>query len=148
MCSRVAASIALATGFGEEMIVRSSEEYEARALAFSSGLSYDIVPPRQGAGANKIDGRTQRRGRGELSELRRKLFLTREKSALFDTRKWVRNMEKGYVKAWERWVGGEEFEDTVEWQNGDKGGARTTGCIWVEDDEEALNVPARNKWFK
>lgn len=94
MCSRVATSIALATGFGEEMIVSSAEEYETRALAYCTGHSYEYVPARAGAGPTEIDGRRQRRGRGALSDLRRKLFLTREQSPLFDTKRWTRNMEK------------------------------------------------------
>lgn len=94
MCSRVATSIALATGFGEEMIVSSAEEYEERALSLCTGHSYEYVAARVGAGPTEIDSREQRRGRGALSDLRQNLFLTREQSPLFDTKRWTRNMEK------------------------------------------------------
>lgn len=71
------------------MIVRSEEEYEARALALAGSLTYDMVPPLLGARAEDLESRVQRRGRGELSELRKSLFLTRDQSPLFDTRRYV-----------------------------------------------------------
>ncbi|TKY86779.1 hypothetical protein EX895_004419 [Sporisorium graminicola] len=40
MCSRVAASIVYATGFGDEMTVSSEQEYEDRAVKFAEGLKY------------------------------------------------------------------------------------------------------------
>lgn len=40
MCSRVAASIVHATGFGEEMTVNSEQEYEDRAVEFAQSLEY------------------------------------------------------------------------------------------------------------
>lgn len=44
-----------------------------------------------------------RLGQGELMELRKALFLTRDHSRLFDTPRWVRNLEQGYTEAWKRW---------------------------------------------
>lgn len=100
------------------MIVSSAEEYQHRALSFAATLSYDILPARSGADLSAPDGRIQRRGRGPLAELRKKLFLNREESPLFDTKRWVRNFEKGLSQAWENWVRGKEFEDSAEWQEG------------------------------
>lgn len=94
MCSRVAASIAVATGLGPQMIVPSAEAYEQRALALAAGLSYEVVPPREDAQEGTIEGREQRRARGELADMRKRLFLERERSPLFDTRRWTANLEK------------------------------------------------------
>lgn len=110
MASRVAASIAVATGHGKDMIVDSGAAYEHRALVLASGLEYDILPVVPGSQPDTPEARVQRRGKGELSKLRRKLFLSREQSPLFDTKRWVQNMEKGLTEAWKRWVQGTEFE--------------------------------------
>ncbi|KAI5478980.1 polypeptide N-acetylglucosaminyltransferase, glycosyltransferase family 41 protein [Pseudohyphozyma bogoriensis] len=145
MASRVAASIVLATGFGESLIVDSEEAYETRALALCASLSYDYFPARKGADPGAIDARPQRRGRGELAMLRKNLFLTRAESPLFDTKRWVHNVEKGYVEAWKRWVDGTEMEDAAEWGNGEE---RLTGNIWIHDDVDGVNFPSREKYFK
>ncbi|ORY72723.1 hypothetical protein BCR35DRAFT_307496 [Leucosporidium creatinivorum] len=130
MASRVAASIAVATGHGKEMIVSSGAEYEHRALFLASGLHQPDAP----------EARVQRRGKGELSKLRRKLFLSREQSPLFDTRRWVQNMEKGLTEAWKRWVQGTEFEVGM-------GVEKQTGCIWVADARDSTNVAARKDFL-
>ncbi|GAA5914406.1 hypothetical protein JCM6882_008223 [Rhodosporidiobolus microsporus] len=144
MCSRVAASIAVATGFGPQMIVSSAEEYERRALELASGLVYDTVPADKSKPASTLEGREQRRGRGELAEMRKTLFLTREQSPLFDTKRWVRNLEKGLTEAWERWVRGHEFEDAPEWIDGP---GRSTSCIWIDDDVDGKNLSTRQPYF-
>ncbi|KAJ1560820.1 hypothetical protein HK096_007078, partial [Nowakowskiella sp. JEL0078] len=41
--------------------------------------------------------------RGLLIRLRRRLFLTRDEVPIFDTRRWVRNLERGMELAFERW---------------------------------------------
>ena len=61
-------------------------------------------------------GTVSRRGKGELSDLRKHLFLTREQSSLFDTRGWVQALERGCEEAWRRWVAGTDSEDTPEWE--------------------------------
>lgn len=94
MCSRVAASIAVATGLGPEMIVTSAEAYEERAVALAAGVRYHYVAPTQGALPDSLEAKTQRRSAGELSDMRKKLFLTRERSPLFDTRRWTVNLEQ------------------------------------------------------
>jgi len=43
MCSRVGASIAYATGHGNEMVVNSEEEYEERAVAYAQGCRWEYV---------------------------------------------------------------------------------------------------------
>lgn len=138
MSSRVAASAAYATGLGKQMVVHSREEYEDRAVTLANSLRrHDtIVSPsarllqkgssRAGGGSPAIaessyddDGEDL----GELMKLRKRLFLTRKSMPLFDTARWTRNLEKGYVAAWKRWVEGRQFEygeDT---------------CIRVRDDE-------------
>ncbi|GAA6000119.1 hypothetical protein JCM5350_004281, partial [Sporobolomyces pararoseus] len=144
MCSRVAASIAVATGFGPEMIVDSAQAYEERAISLAHGLRYQYVQPSLGALPETIQSRLQRRGSGELSELRKKLFLTREHSPLFDTKRWTGNLEKGLIEAWKRWASGEEFEDSPEWARDPQ---RPTSCIWVEDEVDSSNVAARKPYF-
>ncbi|SNX83267.1 related to UDP-N-acetylglucosaminyltransferase [Melanopsichium pennsylvanicum] len=76
--------------------------------------------------------------KADLAGLRKRLFLTREKSALFDTRGWTRDLEKGYLEAWTRWVLGVDCEDTVETESVDldsEVGKRiqTSGHIWIKD---------------
>ncbi|BGP12958.1 hypothetical protein JCM10213v2_000875 [Rhodosporidiobolus nylandii] len=144
MCSRVAASIAVATGFGPQMIVSSAEEYERRALELAAGLVYEKIPADPSKPPSTLEGREQRRAKGELAELRKKLFLTREQSPLFDTKRWVRNLEKGLVTAWERWVNGQEFEDSPEWGQGPE---RSTASIWIEDDADGANIAPRKSYF-
>lgn len=120
MCSRVGASIAQATSFGDEMIVHSEKEYEERAVALANGLKYNYV---------SVNGELQRIGKGSLHDLRKRLFNTREHSRLFDTLRWTRNLETGYIEAWKRWVTGEEFEDI-------NGNLDQSGCIWVTDSDD------------
>ncbi|EPQ28914.1 uncharacterized protein PFL1_03715 [Pseudozyma flocculosa PF-1] len=123
MCSRVAASIVRATGFGPQMEVDSERAYEDRAVALAESLRYTADPP---AGA------VSRRGSGELSDLRRALFLTRDTSPLFDTRRWVRDLERGYEEAWRRWVAGTDVEDSAEWEAlPDDAPEKRSGHIWI-----------------
>jgi hypothetical protein len=104
-CSRVAASIVASTGLADQMVVSSEAEYEARAVALARSVSLtqdaSTSPPMP-------------RGHGELYDLRKRLFTTRESLQLFDTVAWTRNVERGYFEAWRRWVVGTEFEDSPE----------------------------------
>ncbi|KAL9015363.1 MAG: hypothetical protein Q9173_000030 [Seirophora scorigena] len=103
MCSRMAASIlsgalpksAEGNRAREDLIVQSDDDYEERAVE----LGIDLVYPRHGESIGM--------GQGRLVELRRLLYRSRWTSALFDTRRWVRDVEEAYEVAWERWVGGE-----------------------------------------
>ncbi|KAG6330677.1 hypothetical protein ID866_8411 [Astraeus odoratus] len=116
MSSRVAASAAYATGLGKHMVVHSREEYEDRAVALANSLNYPA--PAHGVHPGMPAG-------GELLELRRRLFLSRKSMPLFDTARWTRNLEKGYVAAWRRWVEGKQF----------RAGCDEDACIRVSDDE-------------
>ncbi|PWN95615.1 hypothetical protein FA09DRAFT_134809 [Tilletiopsis washingtonensis] len=64
-----------------------------------------VAPPRSEIalrrGPQAPSGTVTRRESGELAELRRKLFLTRDRhDGLFDTLAWTRALEKGYEEAW------------------------------------------------
>ncbi|KAI0244842.1 hypothetical protein L0F63_001158 [Massospora cicadina] len=121
MCSRVAASIAYATGYGERMVTDSEASYADQAVKLATSLSYRYVKatnsqvvlerlglassPHLPADQEVLDHRL---GQGELIELRKALFLTRDHSRLFDTPRWVRNLEQGYTEAWKRWESGDD----------------------------------------
>ncbi|KAF1992497.1 glycosyltransferase family 41 protein [Aulographum hederae CBS 113979] len=98
MCSRMAASILKGAlpkteegvRAGKELIVKDEVEYEERAVRFGSELRYR-------------DGKPV----GRLGELRKLLYEARWNSALFDTRRWVRDLEEAYETAWRRWCRGE-----------------------------------------
>lgn len=101
MCSRMAASILKGAlpkdeegeQAAKELIADNEDDYEAKAIALGNGLRYDS---RSGGIAD-----------GRLMELRRILFQARWSSALFDTRRWVGELEDAYDEAWRRWVAGE-----------------------------------------
>ncbi|KAI8597897.1 glycosyl transferase family 41-domain-containing protein [Dissophora ornata] len=231
MCSRVGASIAYATGHGNEMVVTTEEEYEERAVQFAQGCRWEYVEdsvlkqklgfanPMMGVGgltgtaaaaavtngvvglghsqailgvsgtmlaqaqsqihAGTVSGaarmhptggttssahsqflqqqqqqhqpyvggqvqpqqiqmqqqqqqqqqqqRQQQQamaqsqpsvchwiGHGPLMDLRRKLWENRDRSLLFDTMRWTRNLEKGLCEAWRRWESGQEFDELLE----------------------------------
>ena len=102
MCSRMAASILRGalpkTTEGDQaakdLITDSDEAYEDQAVELGNDLSYSTVNGRQGV------------GKGRLMELRKLLYESRWSSALFDTRRWVRDLELAYWEAWRRWVAG------------------------------------------
>lgn len=122
MCSRVGASIAMATGYGQHMIVSTEKDYENRAVALANSVAFynELLP----------DGTSLPRGKGELYELRKALFLSREQSPLFDTVRWTRALEKTYSEVWKRWVTGMEFEESEEWRDC-SGPEKNSGCVWT-----------------
>lgn len=154
MCSRVGASIARATGFGDEMIVNNLEEYETRAVALAISINYTFEPFSSSSISTTSTSSTSLssvsasssgtvyasasetagfyRGHGRLMNLRRDLFINRDTMPLFDTVRWTRNMEKGYQEVWRRWVAGTEFEGSPDWEACD-GPEKESGCIFVED---------------
>ncbi|KAM1223165.1 hypothetical protein TB2_010465 [Malus domestica] len=75
MATRVAGSLCLATGLGDEMIVSSMKEYEEKAVSLA------LNPPK-------------------LRALTSKLKAARLTCPLFDTLRWVRNLERSYFKMW------------------------------------------------
>lgn len=114
------------TGFGDEMVVSSLQEYEERAVTLANSIQYVAETGASGA--------TLLRGHGELTKLRRNIFLNRDRMPLFDTLRWTRNIEKAYKEAWRRWVGGTQFELSDEWE-ACRGPEKESGCIWVHDDD-------------
>lgn len=103
MCSRMAASIlkgALPKSpegdqAAKELIAPDEINYEQRAVKLANSLSYRITKDGYGEGS------------GRLAELRKLLWKSKWSCALFDTRRWVRDLEDAYDEAWRRWVAGE-----------------------------------------
>ncbi|RDW84606.1 TPR-like protein [Coleophoma cylindrospora] len=103
MCSRMAASIlkgALPRNedgkqAAAELIAKDDQQYEEFAIRLATGFSYEAHPSGRGEGV------------GRLGELRKLLFDSRWTCALFDTRRWVRDLEDAYEEAWRRWVDNE-----------------------------------------
>ncbi|GJX49283.1 probable UDP-N-acetylglucosamine--peptide N-acetylglucosaminyltransferase SEC [Tanacetum coccineum] len=83
MATRVAGSLCLATGVGEEMIVNSMKEYEDRAVYLALN-------------------------RPKLQELTNRLKLSRLSCPLFDTSRWVKNLERSYFKMWNLHCSGQQ----------------------------------------
>ncbi|KAJ4307906.1 hypothetical protein N0V94_009569 [Neodidymelliopsis sp. IMI 364377] len=98
MCSRMAASIlkgALPKSpegaqAANELIAANDDDYEEKAVRLGSDCVY------QG-----------HRATGRLSELRKLLYESRWTSALYDTKRWVRDLEEAYQIAWSKWEKGE-----------------------------------------
>lgn len=81
MATRVAGSLCLATGVGDEMIVSSMVEYEERAVSLALN-------------------------RPKLQALTNKLKEARLTCPLFDTSRWVKNLERAYFKMWNTYCSG------------------------------------------
>ncbi|KAH7084446.1 glycosyl transferase family 41-domain-containing protein [Paraphoma chrysanthemicola] len=98
MCSRMAASIlkgalpktADGAQAAKELIAVSDEDYEEKAVRLGSNCKY-----------------IGHRPAGRLSQLRRMLYESRWTSPLFDTKRWVRDLEEAYEIAWKKWERGE-----------------------------------------
>lgn len=111
MCSRMAASILKGAlpktkegkRAAEELIVTDEDEYEEVAVRLAGGCRYEGHKPK-----------------GRLGELRRTIYEGRWQAPLFDTRRWVKDLEDAYVRAWRRWVRGEG------------------GDIWLNDPETSV----------
>lgn len=103
MCSRMAASILKGalpkTPEGQlaasELIATSDKMYEKSAIELASGLSYSCTA------FGGIEGS------GRLAEMRKLLWHSKWTCGLFDTRRWVRDVESAYQEAWKRWESGE-----------------------------------------
>jgi predicted O-linked N-acetylglucosamine transferase (SPINDLY family) len=83
-----------------DLIVSSNEEYETKAVELGRGMAEAFRQRRHGETGYGS-------GSCRLLELRRILFEARRTSGLFDTRRWVRDLEDAYAIAWARWVRGE-----------------------------------------
>lgn len=79
----------------KELTATDEEDYEAAAIKLANGLSYQLTRDSYGE------------GRGRLAELRKILFDAKWHCALFNTRRWVRDLEDAFDEAWKRWVTGE-----------------------------------------
>lgn len=103
MCSRMAASIlkgalprsAEGEQVAKELIAKSETEYELAAIRLAGDLSY----------LTTVTGYGQ--GRGRLAEMRKLLWESKWSCGLFNTRRWVDDVETAYEEAWRRWVAGE-----------------------------------------
>ncbi|KAB8349722.1 hypothetical protein FH972_023737 [Carpinus fangiana] len=101
----------------DELVVDSEEAYEATAIRLGESLRYSHAPPQHGAwsaggGGAPVHGQPGRwegECSGRLAEMRYTLFKARKerKAALFDTRRWVGDLEAAYEEVWARWVRGE-----------------------------------------
>jgi predicted O-linked N-acetylglucosamine transferase (SPINDLY family) len=78
-----------------ELIAKDDDEYEEFAIRLASGFSYRTRPSGCGEGV------------GRLGELRKLLYDSRWTCALFDTKRWVSDLESAYDEAWRRWVANE-----------------------------------------
>lgn len=78
-----------------ELIAEDDQQYEEFAIHLATGFSYEAHPSGWGQGV------------GRLGEIRKLLFDNRWTCALFDTRRWVRDLESAYEEAWRRWVNNE-----------------------------------------
>jgi predicted O-linked N-acetylglucosamine transferase (SPINDLY family) len=75
----------------QDLIVGSDAEYEQRAIELATGLGKVLCGEMESC---------------RLLELRKLLYEGRWTSALFDTRRWVRDLEEAYDIAWDRYVEG------------------------------------------
>lgn len=102
MCSRMASSIvssalpenADGNSARRDLLVSSEAEYEERAIRLGSTLQYDM------------DGKRPGQARGRLMDLRRILWEGRWTNRLFDTKRWVEDLERAYWQAWSNWESG------------------------------------------
>ena len=103
MCSRMAASIlkgalpkcADGRQAAKDLIAEDDGQYENYAIKLGNSLTYRR---REGGYCE---------GSGRLAELRKLLWKSKWTCALFDTRRWVRDLEDAYDEAWRHWVAGE-----------------------------------------
>lgn len=77
-----------------ELIAETEEEYEQRAVTLANGLTYAL----------SVAGHGQ--GKGRLADMRKLLWDSKRHCSLFNTRRWVEDLETAYEKAWERWICG------------------------------------------
>jgi predicted O-linked N-acetylglucosamine transferase (SPINDLY family) len=101
MCSRIAASILRAAvpqtdeglAIANSLVADSEDAYEQRAIELATDLTYRV-----GGEGECV---------GELADIRKVLFTNRWTSELFNTKRWVSDLEDAYEEAWRRWVNGE-----------------------------------------
>ncbi|RYO93605.1 hypothetical protein DL762_001043 [Monosporascus cannonballus] len=104
MCSRMAASIlkgalpGTAEGHqaAKDLIANNDADYEDVATRLAGSLTY-----RRSTAGEYCEGR------GRLAEIRKILFGAKWTCGLFNTRRWVSDLESAYEEAWRRWLAGE-----------------------------------------
>ncbi|RYP04452.1 hypothetical protein DL764_004463 [Monosporascus ibericus] len=104
MCSRMAASIlkgalpGTAEGHqaAKDLIADDDAHYEDMATRLAGSLTY-----RRSKAGDYCEGR------GRLAEIRKILFDAKWTCGLFNTRRWVSDLESAYEEAWRRWLAGE-----------------------------------------
>lgn len=79
----------------EDLIASSDEDYENKAIRLCLDLQY-----------SGHEGYA----RGRLVDIRQILFRDRYKNKLFDTARWVHDLENAYEAVWAQWVNGEETD--------------------------------------
>lgn len=77
-----------------ELVAEDDDDYEKKAIKLANGISYRMAEGGYGEAG------------GRLWELRKLLFRSKWTCALFNTRRWVSDLEKAYEEAWRRWVAG------------------------------------------
>ena len=78
-----------------ELVATGEDDYEGKAIGLANGLVY----------AAKVEGEGKLGvGKGRLVELRKLLYEGRWESRLFDTRRWVRDLEEAYGVVWGKWA--------------------------------------------
>ena len=78
-----------------ELIAEDDAQYEEFAIKLAGNFSYRVNSMGYGEGS------------GRLTELRKLLYDSRWTCALFDTKRWVKDLEYAYDEAWRRWVDGQ-----------------------------------------
>ncbi len=74
-----------------ELIAEDDDQYEEFAIKLANSLSYNVSPYGGGKGV------------GRLHNLRKLLYDSRWTCALFDTKRWVSDLEEAYIEAWRKW---------------------------------------------
>ncbi|CAK7266994.1 hypothetical protein SEPCBS119000_002311 [Sporothrix epigloea] len=108
MCSRIGASVlkgalpkdAIGQQAAADLIAEDDDQYEKMAIKLVSDMSYRQVDCDDGVG-------TYGEGSGRLADLRKILWNHKWECGLFDTRRWVSDLEDAYAEAWRKWVNGE-----------------------------------------
>jgi predicted O-linked N-acetylglucosamine transferase (SPINDLY family) len=77
-----------------ELIAHTEADYEQRAADLANGLNYTV----KGSGYGQ--------GHGRLADIRKLLWDSKWHCGLFNTRRWVKDLETAYEEAWQRWING------------------------------------------
>lgn len=110
MCSRIAASVlkgalpkdAAGQQAAAELIADDENQYEKLAIKLASSLTYRLAGRDDGAG-----GGIYGEGSGRLADIRKLLWHHKWTCGLFDTQRWVSDLEDAYTEAWRKWTSGE-----------------------------------------